>query len=86
MGYTKKLIDDVKTLYPDYPVMHELADNGDVWLGRYLDDSSQGSVALDDILKATSLEELQEKARLIKKRKELYARWCDEDPRKEKSL
>ena len=86
MAYSKKLIDEVKELYPDYPEMHKHAEEGSVWLGRYLDDSSQGSVGLDDILTATSLEELQVKARLIKKRKQLYSKWCDEDPRKEKSL
>ena len=77
----------VKEVYPDYPKMHELANEGSVWLGRYLDDSSQGSVAIDDILKATSLEELKDKALLIKRKRELYALWCEEDPRKEeKSL
>lgn len=86
MAYSQKLIDEVKELYPDYPVMHQHAEEGSVWLGRYLDDSSQGSVALDDILTATSLEALQDKARLIKKRRELYAKWCEEDPRKEKGL
>ena len=87
MAYSKKLIDEVKAVYPDYPKMHELAEEGNVWLGRYLDDSAMGSVPLDEILLATSLEELQDKARLIKRKIKLYQMWCDEDPRKEeKSL
>jgi len=87
MGYSKELIAEVKELYPDYPEMHKHAENGDVWLGRYLDDASTGGMALDEILTATTLEELQAKARLKKRRVALYVKWCDEDPRKEnKSL
>ncbi len=79
--YSTKLISEVKELYPDYPKMHELADEGSVWLGRYLDDSSNGSVPLDTILTATSLEEIQDKARLIKRKVNCYKMWCNEDPR-----
>lgn len=79
--YSTKLISEVKELYPDYPKMHELADEGSVWLGRYLDDSSGGSVPLDTILTATNLEEIQDKARLIKRKINCYRLWCNEDPR-----
>jgi len=81
MAYTQKLIDEVKAVYPDFEKMHELAEAGSVWLGRYLDDSSTGSIPLDDILKAKSLADLQEKARVIKRKIDLYSMWCEEDPR-----
>jgi hypothetical protein len=81
MGYSKKLIEEVKAVYPDFEKMHELAEAGSVWLGRYLDDSSTGSIPLDDILKAKSLADLQEKARVIKRKIDLYSMWCEEDPR-----
>lgn len=83
MAYSQQLIDEVKHIYPDDEKMHELAETGSVWLGRYLDDSSHGGIPLDDILVATSLEVLQEKARFIKRKIALYRKWCDEDPRKD---
>ena len=62
--------------------MHELADEGSAWLGRYLDDSSGGSVPLDTILTATNLQEIQDKARAIKRKANCYKMWCNEDPRR----
>lgn len=82
MGYTQKLIKMVKETYPNSPDMHKLAESGNAFLGRYLDDSCEDSLPLDTILLATSLESLQQKARDMKRKVELYAMWCEEDPRK----
>ena len=79
--YTKDLIDEVKELFPDSPKMIELAERGDAFLGRYLDDSSNSSISLDTILLATTLEELQSKARKEKRKVKLYQKWCEQDPR-----
>jgi hypothetical protein len=79
--YSKELIDKVKKCYPDSPEIHELADSGSVWLGRYLDDSSPTSMPLETILEATSLEELQREAKLMEERVDVYNMWCKEDPR-----
>jgi hypothetical protein len=74
--YTQDLIDEVKELYPDNPMMHELANIGSVLLGRYLDDSSFGDkMSSDEILSATSLEEIQVKARILKRKCDLYRKW-----------
>ena len=83
MAYSEKLIKEVKEAYPDYPRMHELAETGSAWLGRYLDDSSPRSISIDTVLKANSLEELQNLAKDYKKKLDLYAMWCEEDPRKD---
>jgi hypothetical protein len=83
MAYSEKLIKEVKEAYPDYPRMHELAETGSAWLGRYLDDSSPRSISIDTVLKANSLEELQNLAKEYKKKLDLYAMWCEEDPRKD---
>jgi hypothetical protein len=83
MAYSEKLIKEVKDAYPDYPRMHELAETGSAWLGRYLDDSSPRSISIDTVLKANSLEELQNLAKEYKKKLDLYAMWCEEDPRKD---
>jgi len=81
MAYSEKLIKMVKEVYPDSPDMHKLADSGNAFLGRYLDDSCESSLPLDTILLATSLESLQQKARDMKRKVELYKMWYDEDPR-----
>ena len=81
MAYSEKLIKEVKEAYPDYPRMHELAETGSVWLGRYLDDSSPRSISIDTVLKANSLEKLQNLAKEYKKKLDLYNMWYEEDPR-----
>lgn len=81
MAYSQQLIDDVKELYPDSPEMHKLADSGNAFLGRYLDDSSPTGMQIDTVLLATNLDELQKQARDMKRRVQLYKRWCLEDPR-----
>jgi len=82
MAYSQQLIADVKELYPDSEQMHKLADDGNAFLGRYLDDScSAYAISNDAILLATSLDDLQTLARNAKRKVELYKRWCHEDPR-----
>ena len=81
MAYSAALIKEVKELYPDSSAIHELADNGGAFLGRYLDDSCPRAMSLDEILTSISLDELQAKARIYKRKIALYAKWCDEDPR-----
>ena len=81
MSYSADLIKEVKEVYPDDTTMHGLAEAGSVWLGRYLDDSSYNSISIENILEATSLEDLQAQATVLKRRRSLYIRWCSEDPR-----
>ena len=82
MAYSEKLIKAVKETYPDFPRMHELAETGSAVLGKYLDDLSPWSMSIDTVLKANSLKELQNLAKEYKKKCDLYAMWCKEDPRK----
>ena len=79
--YSEELIKEVKECYPDYKKIHKMADNGDVFLGRYLDDSCGGGIPLDTILTALTLDELQIKARAEKRKLNVYKMWCKEDPR-----
>lgn len=85
MAYTKDLINEVKELYPNSYEMHKHAESGSVWLGRYLDDSSPTGISIQEVLNATSLQALQEKARLAQRKIDLYKKWCEQDPRKEKA-
>ena len=63
--YSAELIKEVKELYPNSTEMHQLAENGGAFLGRYLDDSSPSGFPIDKILLATSLDEIQKEARKI---------------------
>jgi hypothetical protein len=83
MAYTQELINEVKALYPTSTEMINHAENGSVWLGRYLDDSSPMGISIDRILSATSLEELKKEAIVGKRKIELYKKWCEQDPRKQ---
>ena len=80
--YSAKLISEVRACYPENTEIHKLADEGATFLGRYLDDSSGGGIPLDTILCAITLEELQAKARIAKRKILCYRMWCKEDPRK----
>lgn len=82
MAYTKELIDEVKELYPTHSQMIKHAENGSVWLGRYLDDCSPTGISFDTVLLATQLEDLKNDARLAKRKIELYQKWCEQDPRR----
>lgn len=72
MKYTQEFIDRVKELYPDCKEMHRLAEEGNAFLGRWLDDSSYGGIDPDTILN-TSYEELKRKAEIQKQKRELYS-------------
>ena len=81
MAYSQDLIDEVKELYPDSYEMHRLAESGNAFLGRYLDDSSPNAIPIKEVLTAKSLEELQKKAMIMQRKVMLYHKWCEQDPR-----
>lgn len=72
MMYTQDFVNRVKELYPNSTEMHRLAEEGNYFLGRYLDDSSCGGFSPNQILN-TSYEELRKQAVLLEKQRELYA-------------
>lgn len=78
MNYSRELINEVKELYPDSKEMNKLAKNGGTFLGRYLDDSSSNMISVDTVLAATSLDDLQKKARHAKRKLALYNKWGEE--------
>lgn len=85
MAYTQELINEVKELFPNSHEMIRLAEEGNVFLGRYLDDSSPNFIGINEILLATSLDELQKEARTRKRKLDLYKKWCEQDPRRSES-
>ena len=71
MAYTQEFIDRVKALYPNSAEMHRLADEGNYFLGRWLDDSSSAGFSADEILN-TPYEKLIEEAKILKEKRQLY--------------
>lgn len=78
MKYSQELMAEMMRLYPDATQMHECATSGNIMLGRWLDDSSSSGIPNTDILSATSLEELQERAQAIEDKRNLYRMWGSE--------
>lgn len=76
MFYPTDFKNRVKKTYPNWDELHRGLDNGDVFVGRYLNDSSYpASISLNTILAATSLEELQEMAKVLQAKVDLYNEW-----------
>ena len=71
MAYTQEFINRVKSVYPNSKEMHRLADEGNYFLGRWLDDSSSRRFSADEILN-TPYEKLIEQAKVQKERQNLY--------------
>ncbi len=69
--YSKEFIARVKEVYPNSPTIIELAEKGSDMLGRYLDDSSNGSLSPRDVLKST-YEELVNWANKEQEKRDLY--------------
>ena len=76
MQYTQDFINRVKELYPNSAEMHKLAEEGNYFLGRYLDDSSCTGFSPNEILN-TPYEELRRRAEILDQKRKLYADFID---------
>lgn len=77
MYYPESFKQKVKSIYPDWEELHKRLETGDVFVGRYLNDSSPSGISIDTILKATSLKELQAEAKKMKEKVDIYTQWCN---------
>jgi hypothetical protein len=77
MIYPKEFIEKCKKLYPDWTKLHWMLDEGNTFVGRYLDDSSSTSIHINTVLFANSLDELKLKAQDMKEKLNLYKEWCE---------
>ena len=73
INYTDEFKKKVRSVYGSS--MDKYLDTNNGFLGRVLDDSSQGGISIDKILSANSLETLQRDAELLKLKKELYSEY-----------
>lgn len=70
--FKQEFIDEAKALYPTWKALHEALENSYGIIGRYLDDSSPAGISYTEILSASSLAELKEKAMILKRKHDLY--------------
>ena len=70
--FKKEFIAEVDALYPGSTDMHRLMEQDNPWLGRWLCDSADSDISYRDVLNAKSLEELQDRARIIERKWNLY--------------
>lgn len=75
MFYPTEFKEKVKKAFPNWDELHRSLDEGDVFVGRYLDDNCTTSLSINTIMAATSLKELQDKARTELEKVELYNEW-----------
>lgn len=79
MFYPKDFKKRARELYPEWNELHELLEKGDEFAGSYLELGTRGALSIDTILAATSLEELQKKAKIEQEKTELYKSWLKLD-------
>lgn len=70
--YAKWFVDEAKALYPNCDGLHKAIENGSSIVGRYLDDNAPSGLSCNEVLSAVSLESLQQKAMVVKRKQDLY--------------
>lgn len=76
MFYPEDFKNRVKKAYPNWDELHRRLDEGDDFVGHYLDDSTSTGISFETILSATSLEELKNEARVGQEKVAIYNEWC----------
>ena len=77
MKYPEKFIAKCRRVYPNWTQLHKCLEKGSISVSRMLSECKTTTFHYNEILRATSLEELQEQAQLMKDRCELVHD-CDE--------
>lgn len=75
MHYPEEFKAKVKELYPHCDNFVRMMEDGDERLGEYLRSTSDQFISIDDVLAATSIQELHERARTQKDRIRLSCEW-----------
>lgn len=73
--YTKEFIEEVKRVYPDSKEMIRLAEAGDMFLGRYLDDARESGCISAEFILTHSYDEIIDAAKRENAKNRLYSKW-----------
>ena len=77
MNYPQSFKDKCKRTFPSWEELHSHAEQGHEIVGRYLDDSNNGSISVKIVLDARTLDELKELAKRETGKMELYSEWWE---------
>lgn len=78
MKYPQEFIDKCKKVYPIFKDLHKHLEVGSEFVGRYLDDSREESISLDELLgfvNKNNIAGLVKKIEKCKEKNELYYEW-----------
>lgn len=78
VNYSEDFKRECKEVYPKWLGLHEALDSGSEFVGEYLSEASKDYLDIDQVLSIddiTSLNQLKEKAREIKKKRDLFDKW-----------
>ena len=78
MKYPQDFIEKAKKVYPNFPKLHEMIENGNEFAGRYLDDSCTGNIPAQHIMEMIekgAIDELKVEAENEVARVQLYNEW-----------
>ena len=78
MKFSESFINEVKELYPTWTELHRAVENGTGPIGRMLCDGESGQFSYQEILDASSIEMLHEKAMLKERRLDLYTKYKED--------
>ena len=80
MQYSEEFKQKVLSTLGDSEDIKKMLDSGSEWLGRYLDDSSQGGLSPKEVVEACqsmNLQPLYQKAQRKLALQQLYGEWSD---------
>lgn len=78
INYPEDFKSECKRVYPRWFGLHEALDVGSEFVGEYLSEASKGNLDINEVLNSNdieSLNQLKEKAKEIKKKRDLFDRW-----------
>jgi hypothetical protein len=81
INYTQELINEIKKVYPDNILLHDLVEEGEESIGRLLLDSIPKNPTYDEIINVETFKEFQmikDRAKQAKVKDALYERWIGE--------
>jgi hypothetical protein len=77
VNYPERFKTRVKLIYPDdFCGLYEKLENGSVFVGRILDDSSNNHITNEQIL-TLSKKDLKELIKQYKAQEDIYKEWCE---------
>ena len=86
MFYPEEFKKRAMEVYPDNKMLHDFINDGNLYVGQLLREQLPVGVDYDEVIAATSLEELKQSAKMQKSKYELYKEWLKIDQENRKKI